>query len=163
MSAFCLALTGSCTRRVKVSKAIDREVQAYPRMDIEPSDEAARLLQTVENHLLDRNTRAAAVRRLAEMREAATIWRLIKLLPGDYDTVTLEIIIALGEFGDSRVVPVLEAVRVDAANEGIEIPGQINASISLAIKACRARIGKDVPLKVNGRFGCLFPWLWWWH
>jgi hypothetical protein len=96
------------------------------------SDEAEALLRIVENTRLQLKERGDAAAELWRYPEAGVIDRLGRLLPGDDDVVTLEILGALGKMGDPRALPALERVRG-------QLDGKTNAALKWAIRKCQPK------------------------
>ena len=97
------------------------------------SNEAKLLLDQAENTKLESKVRIEAVRKLADLVDAAAADRLIALLPGEYDAFTLNVVGALGRIKDSKAVPALKAIYNE---QTVEVPGKIRAAISWAITEC---------------------------
>ncbi len=74
----------------------------------EISQEAKKLLDVIDDTKADLKDRGDAAIKLGELREAATVDRLLKHLPGGNNVLTLKIVVALGEIGDVKALPVLE-------------------------------------------------------
>jgi HEAT repeat protein len=99
-----------------------------------PSAEAKRLLAVLEDSRRDREDRALAAYELGRLKEPVTVDRLIGMLPGDYDAVTLQVVRALHLLGCPRAVPVLERMLLD---EHLPESGKLPVAIRSAIKACK--------------------------
>jgi HEAT repeat protein len=98
-----------------------------------PSPEAAKWLAIAEDEGKDIHERIAAVVQLQKLKEEATADRLIKLLPGDYDALTLETIEALAAIRSPRALPAFKKMYHDKT---ILLPGKLNSALAHAIRAC---------------------------
>jgi HEAT repeat protein len=76
---------------------------------------------------------ADAAYRLKLLREEAALDRLLALLPGDGDAVTLQVVDALGMIGSPRAVPALNRMLRE---DEIEYPGKLRAVIISAVRRC---------------------------
>jgi HEAT repeat protein len=88
-----------------------------------------RLLDQVENAQLDMKTRAEAARQLGRLKDPEAVPRLVQLLPGGEDLLTLEILHALGEIRDPTVVPLLQRLSYCS--------GKLNTACDEAIANCK--------------------------
>jgi hypothetical protein len=95
------------------------------------SPEAERLLLVLEDKAKPSAERVAAIERLSERREAATVPRMLRLLPGQSDVVTLRVVIVLGQMGDRAALPKLKMMR-DHPNQ--RYVGKINVALDSAIE-----------------------------
>jgi hypothetical protein len=108
-------------------------------------------LHIAEKRDIDSETRVAALCRIAELGERGTVPRLLKMLPGDYDVVTLEVINTLSSLKDPRAGPVLESILSGSEGHGIEVPGKIRAAAWIAFRACvDSRRGKEKTIERMG-------------
>jgi HEAT repeat protein len=98
-----------------------------------PSPEAMKWLAIAEDKGQNIHERIKAVERLQALKEEATAGPLIQLLPGDYDALTFEIVIALGDIKSPRALPALKEMYHE---EKINVPGKIRAALQGAIEAC---------------------------
>jgi HEAT repeat protein len=78
----------------------------------------------------------AAIDALGRRGEPGSVARLLRLLPGDGDVVTLRVVVALGHIGDRRALPVLRKLRDDP---DVHFPGKINVSLERAVQALQRR------------------------
>jgi HEAT repeat protein len=101
-----------------------------------PSPEARRLLQIAEDKGQSCKDRLRALDQLVRRREAATVPRLLRFLPGESDVVTLRVVIALGEIGDRSALPGLLKVRDDPNRRW---KGKINAALEDTIARLEKR------------------------
>src|SRR6516225_3389010 len=113
---------------------------ADARTDEEPvSAEAERLLRVVEDPRMRLNERGQAAVAVGKLKEAGAIPRLARLLPRDYTVLGYDIVIALGDLGDSRALPALLRYRETADRDGDDIPGKINAALDGALEKLKGR------------------------
>jgi HEAT repeats len=101
-----------------------------------PTPEAERLLRIAEDEVQPYSARVEALDQLGERREPATVPRLLRLLPGEGDVVTLRAVIALGKIGDRRALPALRKIRDDPDQE---FPGKINTALEGTIRYLEKR------------------------
>jgi len=94
------------------------------------------LLRTAEDRTQSPTNRVRAVQALGRRQEPGSVPRLLRLLPGDGDVVTRAAIIALGQIGDRRALPVLRKLRDDP---DVRFHGKINASLEHAVQALQRR------------------------
>jgi len=102
-----------------------------PRVDTRmvwpgPTPEAEWLLRIAEDKGRPYKDRVKAVEQLGQRREKATVPRLLRMVPGDYDVVTLRAVIALRQIGDRRALPALQKVNNDPS---VELPGKIRTHL----------------------------------
>jgi hypothetical protein len=95
-----------------------------------------RLVKVARDGKKDLQDRRKAVDELGKRRARAAVPELHKLLPGEYDVLTLGVVAALGEIRDPRSSLTLKKMLADAEAAGIEIPGKINTVIHRAISRC---------------------------
>jgi HEAT repeat protein len=93
-------------------------------------------LAIAERRDIETETRVAAVCRIAELGERGTVPRLLRMLPGDYDVITFEVINALGSLKDPRASPVLDRMLSSSKRIGVEVPGKIRAAAREALSEC---------------------------
>jgi hypothetical protein len=109
---------------------LDRSAEPlYPR----PSREAQRWLVIVEDPRRELQDRIQAMRQLGKLREEATVDRVVLLLPGEYDALTREVIVALAMVRSQRALPALRRMWNE---RNVQVPGKIRASLWYAIGAC---------------------------
>src|SRR5262249_8060956 len=132
LTSLVLVLASSC----EVVADLPREEPAgrsaepvYPR----PSWEAQRWLVIVEDRRRESEGRVRAGRELGQRREEATVDRLVLLLPGEYDALTREVIVALALVRSRRALPALRSMWNE---QNVNVPGKIRASLWYAIRAC---------------------------
>jgi hypothetical protein len=87
------------------------------------SMKAEHLMRVLENPKSDYQKRRSAAGDLGKLKEKAAVDRLLKLLPGDFDALSYDVIFALGDIGDPRALPRL---------------GEIYANVSLGSKLSTA-------------------------
>ena len=97
------------------------------------SPEASRLLAVAEDDGKHYEDRIEAVFELWKRKEAAAADRLIKLLPGDYDAFTSELVNALGELRNPKALPALEKLYLAKVYEH---HGKIMSALVDAIREC---------------------------
>jgi hypothetical protein len=95
----------------------------------------ADLLSEAENEQLPIKTRAEAVAELGHSHDRSVVPRLAKLLPGDSDVLTYEIVIALGEIGGTDALRSLESMKTQRVYH--ELNGKIVAALEDSIKKCK--------------------------
>jgi hypothetical protein len=102
-----------------------------------PSQEAIDILRQVENRQLPVDRRASLVRQLVELNESGTSDRLIALLPGEWDALTVEVVQALGRLRASQALPTLrEMAQTDRRHPSGAVPAAIHKAIE-AIEGLR--------------------------
>jgi HEAT repeat protein len=111
-------------------------VSSGPSLDtrtvwVGPTPEAERLLQIVEDKERTYEQRVRAIDQLGQRRERATVPRLLRLLPGEGDVVTLRVVIALAQIGDRRALPILRKMCDDPNSD---LPGKINSALHYAVE-----------------------------
>jgi len=92
------------------------------------------LLATAENPALPIKVRAEAVSRLGDLKDRGAADRLIPLLPGQGDLLTLEVVVALGKMGGPKSLAALENLR---DNDSIHLDGKIAAILTDSIERCK--------------------------
>jgi hypothetical protein len=97
------------------------------------SVKALELLKVAEDGTLPCSIRMDAVHKLGRRRESEVVDRLAKLLPGDSDIMTGEVIESLGEIGGSKALAVLESCEGNPAYDN----GKLQVELHAAIKKCR--------------------------
>jgi hypothetical protein len=115
-------------------KPPQRVVRPKTEKKMNPSQEAEDLTRVIEDKNLDVETRCQAARKLGKLNARAMVPRLLKLLPGEGDALTRAIIVALGEIGDSRALPILEKIAND---KNLNFHKKIYGSLEDAIQQCR--------------------------
>ena len=121
----CLILAAylASTRRGRVPRENEEKMESK-------SEKVERLLRTVENKKLELGERADAVRELGKLGEnGKVVDRLLALLPGEENIVTLHVIDALAQIGDPKALPVLETLGYES--------GKIHAALEYAIEQCK--------------------------
>jgi hypothetical protein len=98
-----------------------------------PSVEVQALMAIVSNRSASVQDRARAARRLGDLKERAAVDVLAAQLPGNRDLLTKEIVNALAEIGDPKVLPVLHCVSMSTNH------GKLIAIIDGAIEHIAAR------------------------
>ena len=88
------------------------------------------LLELLEDTSAPASDRAAAAYELGKLGNKAVVKRMANLLPGDWDVVTLEIVIAFGKIGSRKALPVLIEMR---DTKRLWMPGRMKAAIEWAI------------------------------
>jgi HEAT repeat protein len=88
------------------------------------------LLRTVKSNAESSARRAEAATKLGELGSHQDALEMAKLLPGDFDVLTLAIIVAAEKRGDARVVPILKKLTESQS----DIPGKINTALHNALK-----------------------------
>jgi hypothetical protein len=78
------------------------------------SKKAEHLLGIVETPKGDYQERRTAARDLGKLKDKAAVGRLLKLLPGDFDALSGDVILALGDIGDPRALPKLDEIYAKA-------------------------------------------------
>jgi HEAT repeat protein len=78
------------------------------------SKRAEYLLGILENPKSDYQERRTAARDLGKLKEKAALDRLLRLLPGDFDALSGDVILALGDIGDPRALPKLDEIYAKA-------------------------------------------------
>ena len=111
-------------------------IQDPQKMQFGPTPAAEKLLRTVEDTKQPYKDRLAALDRLGERREIATVSRLLRLLPGESDVVTLRVVIVLGRIGDRRALTPLRKIQ---KNPNTDFPGKINTALNGTIRALENR------------------------
>lgn len=142
-SSLCLVLTVS----IGITTTSGRGADARPdpqqnhadwegatQDDLSLSNEAKRLFAIAEDATLALKTRADAVDEIGKLRERAAVPRLLRLLPGHYDVLTLRCLLALEEIQDPRAIPVLEQMQKEAQ----DLSGKVNGALIRALAACKA-------------------------
>jgi hypothetical protein len=132
LTTLVLVLASSCEVVAALPKEepLGRSAEPlYPR----PSREAQRCLLIVEDPRRELQERIRAVRELGKRREEATVDRLVLLLPGEYDALTREVIVALAMVRSRRALPALWRMWNE---QNVNVPGKIRASLHYAIGAC---------------------------
>lgn len=95
------------------------------------------LLEQVENKNIDLSRRVDAAEELREFgkdiqeQDETAVSRLIELLPGDWDALTLQIVLILREVGDRRAVPKLQAMEHVV---GVNVHSRIRIAIESTLK-----------------------------
>jgi hypothetical protein len=96
------------------------------------------LLRVVEDEGLEMEARVLAAIELRGRKEKGVLERLLRLLPGKEDALTLQVINTIGTLEDPKALPVLERVASErGARPG---SGKFNANLDFAIKRCRERV-----------------------
>lgn len=114
----------------------ERDVLLVAPIEAAPSPAAEKLLAIMEDKNRDAVERTRAASQLKEVADASCVDRLIALVPGEWDAMTVQIIYTLGEIGDKRALPVLE--RMDQDNT-VNKHGKINVALDHAIKKLRSQ------------------------
>ena len=95
----------------------------------------AELLSVAEDEKLPTRTRANAVAELGHLKNRSLASRLGKLLPGDGDLLTYEIVIALGEIGGPDALASLQGMQYGPSYHNVN--GKINAALQDSIARCK--------------------------
>jgi HEAT repeat protein len=98
-----------------------------------PSGEAERCLAVAGDPKQDIQTRVAAIIRIRELDEEATVPYLVKMLPDPSEHFTRHVIIALGVMGRPSALPALERIYRDPK---LQLSGKTRASLIAAIRYC---------------------------
>ena len=142
LSVLLLTLTCCCCALQQSDPRNSLEIGARLRavesdMKGEPISEVANwCLHIAEKRDIETGTRVAAVCRIAELGERGTVPRLLRMLPGDYDAITFEVINALGSLKDPRAAPVLDRMLSNRERNGFIVPGKIRAAAAMALTEC---------------------------
>jgi hypothetical protein len=115
------------------------------RFDPRYSQRANELLRIIEHSSLGLHERAEAAHEIGDLNEPAVVDRLVRLLPGSDDILTLQIIVAVGKLGTENAVPALEKVIQE---DDIIYHSIIRRAARRAIDSCRQR--KNTPDKELG-------------
>src|SRR5688572_19646102 len=99
---FVFFILVGCSSTPSPSRESPSTEQAKEPVTIRESDSTDRLLEIVESDRFELHQRAEAARLLGNRRTNVVFERLINMLPGKDNALTLEIIVALGEHGNPK-------------------------------------------------------------
>lgn len=115
-------------------RAVVEQLQLRMSVSIKESDATAHLLEVLDDRRFSRKMRADAAALLGNRKAKEAVDTLLRLLPGDENALTCAIMIALGEIGDQKALPILEKLSYEAE--------KLEAARASAIKLLRKQVKK---------------------